>query len=37
MKIVSRTPLQIHSLKGHRVLTPVISHSELAEEMFSRQ
>ena len=37
MKIVSRTPLQIHSLKGHRVLTPVVSHSELAEEMFSRQ
>jgi prevent-host-death family protein len=29
--------LQIHSLKGHRVLTPKISQSELADEMFSRQ
>ena len=30
-------PLQIHSLKGHRVLTPIISQGELAEEMFGRQ
>jgi antitoxin (DNA-binding transcriptional repressor) of toxin-antitoxin stability system len=27
-------PLQIRSLKGHRVLTPVFSQAELAEEMF---
>lgn len=27
-------PLQIRSLPGHRVLTPVISQTELAEEMF---
>ncbi len=26
----------IRSLKGHRVLTPVFSHAELAEEMFNR-
>jgi prevent-host-death family protein len=30
-------PLQIRSLKGHRVLTPVISQGELAEEMFGQQ
>ncbi len=30
------SPLQIHSLKGHRVLTPDISQSELADEMFGR-
>ena len=36
-ELVSGATFQIHSLKGHRVLTPVISHSELAEEMFSRQ
>jgi prevent-host-death family protein len=35
-EIISGTPLQIHSLKGHRVLTPVISQSELADEMFER-
>lgn len=29
--------LHIRSLKGHRVLTPVISHAELAEEMFGRR
>jgi prevent-host-death family protein len=28
--------LQIRSLNGHRVLTPVISQPELAEEMFDR-
>jgi prevent-host-death family protein len=36
-EVVSSAKLQIHSLTGHRVLTPVISQSELAEEMFSRQ
>lgn len=36
-KIASGTTFQVHSLKGHRVLTPVISQSELADEMFSRQ
>ena len=30
-------PLQIRSLKGHRVLAPVVSQAELAEEIFSRQ
>ena len=35
--IASGTTLQIHSLKGHRVLTPVISQSEIAEEIFGRQ
>jgi antitoxin (DNA-binding transcriptional repressor) of toxin-antitoxin stability system len=29
--------LQIRSLKGHRVLTPIIPQGELAEEMFGRQ
>jgi prevent-host-death family protein len=33
-EIAPGTPLQIRSLKGHKVLTPVISQSELAEEMF---
>jgi antitoxin (DNA-binding transcriptional repressor) of toxin-antitoxin stability system len=28
--------LQIRSLKGHRVLTPTISQSELADELFAR-
>lgn len=36
-EIVSSRAIQIRSLKGHRVLTPVISQSELADEMFSRQ
>lgn len=35
--IAPHTALQIRSLKGHRVLTPVISQSEIAEEMFNRQ
>lgn len=35
--ISSGTPLQIRSLKGHRVLTPDISRGELAEEMFGKQ
>jgi prevent-host-death family protein len=29
--------IEIRSLKGHRILTPVISQSELADEMFARQ
>ena len=29
--------LRIHSLKGHRVLTPVISQSDLADELFGRE
>jgi prevent-host-death family protein len=36
-EVVSSAKLQIHSLTGHRVFTPVISQSELAEEMLSRQ
>ncbi|HWY74062.1 MAG TPA: type II toxin-antitoxin system prevent-host-death family antitoxin [Verrucomicrobiae bacterium] len=35
--VAPHTALKIHSLKGHRVLTPVISQSALAEEMFTRQ
>ena len=31
----SGTPLQIRSLKGHRVLTPVFSQAEVAEELFA--
>jgi prevent-host-death family protein len=34
---VSSGGLEIRSLSGHRVLTPVISQSELADEMFGRQ
>jgi antitoxin (DNA-binding transcriptional repressor) of toxin-antitoxin stability system len=30
-------PLVVPSLKGHRVLAPIISQGELAEEMFGRQ
>ena len=29
--------LRIRSLKGHRVLIPVVSQAQLAEEMFGRQ
>jgi prevent-host-death family protein len=29
--------LRIRSFKGHRVLTPVISQADLAEEMFTRE
>lgn len=32
-----RAALQVRSLKGHRVLTPVISQAEIAEEMFGPQ
>jgi antitoxin (DNA-binding transcriptional repressor) of toxin-antitoxin stability system len=32
-----RAALQIRSLEGHRVLTPIISQEDVAEEMFSRQ
>lgn len=31
------SPLDIPSITGHRVLTPNISQSEIADEMFSRQ
>jgi prevent-host-death family protein len=34
---VSGATIEIHSLKGHRILTRVISQSELADEMFARQ
>jgi antitoxin (DNA-binding transcriptional repressor) of toxin-antitoxin stability system len=30
-------PLRTRALKGHRVLTPIISQGELAEEMFGRR
>jgi antitoxin (DNA-binding transcriptional repressor) of toxin-antitoxin stability system len=32
----SAATLRIRSLKGHRVLTPTISQSELADELFAR-
>jgi antitoxin (DNA-binding transcriptional repressor) of toxin-antitoxin stability system len=35
--ISSGTALKIRSIKGHRVLTPVISQGEFAEETFGRQ
>ena len=35
--ITSGETIQIHSLKGHRVLTPAVSQSQLADEMFARQ
>jgi len=33
---VPGTALRIRSLKGHKVLTPVFSQAELADEMFDR-
>jgi len=33
-EIPSGTAMNIRSLKGHQVLTPVISQGELADEMF---
>ena len=36
-KAANGSPFRVQSLKGHRVLTPVISQEELAEEMFNRQ
>ena len=36
-EITGRAPLQIHALTGHRVLTRVITQSELADEIFGRQ
>ena len=30
------TPLRVRSLSGHRVLTPTISQSELAAELFAQ-
>jgi prevent-host-death family protein len=35
--ISSGTAMNIRSIKGHRVVTPIISQEELAEEMFGRQ
>ena len=37
MSLPQRTVSPIRSLKGHRVLTPIISQSELADEMFGQQ
>ena len=36
-EIAAGTTLEIRSLKGHRVLTPVVPQSELADEMFARR
>ncbi len=33
----SGTLLNIRTLRGHKVLTPVISQADLADELFSRQ
>lgn len=35
--VVPNAPLHILSFKGHRVLTPVFSQAELAEEMFGQR
>ena len=35
--IASGSALNIRSIKGHRVLTPIISQEDLAEELFGRQ
>jgi antitoxin (DNA-binding transcriptional repressor) of toxin-antitoxin stability system len=35
--LIPHVALQIHSRKGPRVLTPIISQSELADEMFNQQ
>ena len=32
-----RAALQVRSFTGHRVLTPVLSQQDLAEEMFERK
>lgn len=34
---VPRMTLSLPSFSGHRVLTPVIAQSEIADEMFSRK
>ena len=34
-EVISGRTIHIHSLKGHCVLTPAISQSELAEELFN--
>jgi len=36
-KAGSGAPLQIRSFKGHKVLTPNISQSDIADDMFGRQ
>ncbi len=33
----STVPFIIHSIPGHKVLTPVFSQAELAEEMFGQK
>jgi len=33
----SGSPLKIRSFKGHKVLTPNISQSDIADDMFGRQ
>jgi antitoxin (DNA-binding transcriptional repressor) of toxin-antitoxin stability system len=33
----SASPLNVRSLKGHRVLTPILSQEELADDLFDRQ
>jgi len=30
-------PLRVRSLRGHQVLTPIVSQEALAEELFDRQ
>jgi prevent-host-death family protein len=35
--VSSGTVLKFRSIKGHRVLSPIISQGDLAEEMFGRQ
>ena len=35
-EVVPGMALRLRSLSGHRVLTPVISQSELADEIFAR-
>lgn len=37
IQVVKGSPLRIRSLNGHRVLTPVISQQDLADEMFNRE
>ena len=34
---LSDAPFEIHSLKGHRVLTPNFTGAEIAEEMFGQK
>jgi len=36
-KLHNGSALRVRSLKGHRVLSPVISQAELADELFDRR